>query len=63
MATKNNSDEDITVIPSVVLNGELAVRLDENYSQFTDKTVLEVQPTENGLAEFGRIAAKHIENG
>lgn len=63
VSSKNNSDEDISVVPPVAMEGELAVRLDENYSEFTEKTVLQVQPFSNGLAEFGRIAAKHIEAG
>jgi hypothetical protein len=36
VASKNNADEDITVMPPVVLDGDLAVRLDENYSEFTE---------------------------
>lgn len=49
--------------PARLITGEVALRLDEDYMDFTDPVAISVEPRPNGMETFGQIASTFIPSG
>ena len=57
------SDNEDLDVPKKLVQGEAAAALAENYLDFEDPVLLNVQPVDNAMAEFGAFAAQHVKSG
>lgn len=57
------SDNEDLDVPKKLVQGEAAMALAENYLDFENPVLLDIQPVVNAMEEFGAFAAQHIVSG